>query len=152
MKERDPREQSRAAEPQTFPPEAPPAVAAGHDPAGQAGAFETVACLGPDCALEGRLRFRGWLRIEGSVVGEVIGENLVVGPTGQVKADLTVGHLVVEGTVEGTVRASEAVEIRQNGQLRGEVETPSLFIDRGVVFEGRCRVTDLRPGSRQDGS
>jgi cytoskeletal protein CcmA (bactofilin family) len=101
-----------------------------------------VACLGPECELEGKLRFRGWLRIEGVVVGELIGDNLVVGPTGRVKADLSIGQLVVEGQVEGTVHASQAVEIRHRGQLRGEVETPSLFIDRGVVFEGRCRVTD----------
>ena len=76
------------------------------------------------------------------MVGELIGDNLVVGPTGRVKADLSIGQLVVEGEVEGTVRASQAVEIRHRGQLRGEVETPSLFIDRGVLFEGRCRVTD----------
>jgi cytoskeletal protein CcmA (bactofilin family) len=105
-------------------------------------AAPTVACLGPECELEGTLRFRGWLRIEGAVVGELVGDNLVVGPTGRVKADLSIGQLVVEGQVEGTVRASQAVEIRQRGQLRGEIETPSLFIDRGVTFEGRCRVTD----------
>jgi cytoskeletal protein CcmA (bactofilin family) len=82
----------------------------------------------------------------------VIGENLVVGPAGRVKANLVVGHLVVEGAVEGTVRATEAVEIRQSGRLRGEVETPSLFIDRGVVFEGHCRVIEPRPGAGKDSS
>jgi cytoskeletal protein CcmA (bactofilin family) len=103
---------------------------------------EIAACLGPDCELDGKLRFRGWLRIDGTLVGEVIGDNLVVGPSGSVKADLCIAHLVVEGKVEGRVRASKAVEIRQSGQLRGDVETPSLFVDRGVTFEGHCRVTD----------
>jgi cytoskeletal protein CcmA (bactofilin family) len=105
--------------------------------------IEITTLLGKGCCFDGKLTFEGTVRIDGHFVGQIASNDiLVVGPEGQVKADVDIGALIVEGVLEGTVRARRSVEIHAPGRVRGNIMTPSLFIDRGVVFEGNCHVTD----------
>jgi len=104
---------------------------------------EITTLLGKGSRFDGKLAFTGTVRIDGEFVGEIKSDDiLVVGPGARVKADMDVGTLIVEGEVEGTIQARRAVEIHSPGRVRGSITTPSLFIDRGVVFEGNCHVTD----------
>jgi cytoskeletal protein CcmA (bactofilin family) len=104
---------------------------------------EITTLLGKGCHFDGKLTFEGTVRIDGQFVGQIASNDiLVVGPGGQVQADVDIGALIVEGILEGTVRARRSVEIHAPGRVRGNIMTPSLFIDRGVVFEGNCHVTD----------
>ena len=89
------------------------------------------------------------MRIEAFFKGAIVTDGvLVVGEGAKVDALITAGSLVVEGEVNGNVKAKEAVELRPTAVLRGEVETPSLAIDRGAVFEGTSR----RPGGTASAS
>jgi cytoskeletal protein CcmA (bactofilin family) len=104
---------------------------------------EVTTLLGKGCYFEGKLTFEGTVRIDGVFAGEIFSDDiLVVGPGGLVRAELDVGTVVVEGTVEGNIRAKKSVEIHAPGRVRGSIITPSLFIDRGVVFEGNCQMHD----------
>ncbi len=40
---------------------------------------------------------------------------------------------------------SQASAIGRGTRVRGNIETPSLFIDKGVMFEGQCRMEGLTP-------
>ena len=53
-----------------------------------------------------------------------------------------VGSVIIEGFVEGDIRATRSVEIHTPGRVKGNIITPSLFIDRGVIFEGSCQMVD----------
>jgi len=68
---------------------------------------------------------------------------LVVGEGAVVKAEMDVGSIVINGEVNGNIRAKHAVEIHAPGKLRGNVETPKLVIDSGVVFEGSAKMENL---------
>jgi len=48
--------------------------------------------------------------------------------------------VVIEGTVHGNIQAKRSVEIRTPGRVRGNISTPSLFIEKGVVFDGHCQM------------
>ncbi len=99
--------------------------------------------VGRGVRLEGKLTFAGTVRIEAVFQGAIVTDGvLVVGEGAKVNAQITAGSLVVEGEVNGNVKAKEAVELKQTAVLRGEVETPSLSVERGAVFEGASR----RPG------
>ena len=104
---------------------------------------EIHTLLGKDSHFEGKLTFEGTVRIDGELTGEIFSDDiLVVGEGGLVKADLEIGSVVVEGTIEGNIHAKRSVEIHAPGRVRGNIVTPSLFIDRGVVFEGNCQMVD----------
>lgn len=107
---------------------------------------EINTLLGPGSSFEGKLSFEGTVRIDGKLSGEVFSNDvLVVGEGAEVEAEIDVGVLIVEGTVTGNVRAKRLVELHAPARVRGNIETPTLFIDKGVLFEGQCRMEGLAP-------
>lgn len=98
--------------------------------------------LGKEARFSGTLTFEGAVRIDGRFEGEVITDDLLlVGPGAEVRATLRVGTVVINGSVEGDVHASVSVEVKAPGRLKGNVVTPTLIIERGVTFDGTCRMS-----------
>jgi cytoskeletal protein CcmA (bactofilin family) len=62
----------------------------------------------------------------------------MVGEGGEIEGELSVGRIFVSGTIRGTVRASRRVQIAPSGKVFADLETPSLEIEDGALFEGRC--------------
>ncbi len=108
------------------------------------GLGEINALLGRGTEYEGKLTFEGRVRIDGRFKGEIFSDDvLILGEGAVVEADVEVGTLIVRGgRLVGAVRATHLVEIHAPGQVRGDIATPQLFIDKGVVFEGRCTMPD----------
>lgn len=89
--------------------------------------------------LEGELRFETSFRIDGKFTGSVVSDgDLVVGEGGEIEGELSVGRIFVSGTIRGTIRASRRVQIAPSGKVFADLETPSLEIEDGALFEGRC--------------
>src|SRR5262249_35382426 len=110
---------------------------------------DITTLLGPGSTFEGKLTFEGTVRIEGKLAGEIFSNDvLVVGEGAEVKAEVDVGEIIIQGTVIGNVRAKKSVEIQAPGKVKGDITTPSLQIDRGVIFEGRCSMEGIADGRR----
>jgi cytoskeletal protein CcmA (bactofilin family) len=105
---------------------------------------EINALLGKGTEFSGKLTFEGKVRIDGKFSGEIFTDDvLIVGEGAEVKAEIEVSTLIIKGgLVNGNVRAKEAVEIHAPGKLIGNIVSPQLFIDRGVIFEGQCKMTE----------
>jgi cytoskeletal protein CcmA (bactofilin family) len=96
--------------------------------------------LGRGVRLEGKLTFSGTVRIDATFQGSIVTDGvLVVGKGAKVDANVSCGTIIVEGDVTGDVIASAGVELRSTARLRGDVETPSLAVDRGAIVEGALR-------------
>ena len=109
---------------------------------------DITTILGKGSEFEGKLNFEGTLRIEGVFSGEIHSDSvLVVGEGAKVSAIVDVGTIVINGEVRGNVRAKTGVEIRHPGRLLGNVEAPSLIIEKGVIFEGSCKMEDFETRS-----
>ena len=107
---------------------------------------EINTLLGPGSFFDGKLTFEGTVRIDGKLAGEIFSNDvLVIGEGAEVTAEIDVGVLIVEGNVNGNIRGKRAVELHAPARVRGNIETPSLFIDKGVVFEGQCRMEGIAP-------
>jgi cytoskeletal protein CcmA (bactofilin family) len=92
--------------------------------------------------VNGELRFQTSFRVDGKLDGTVVSDgDLIVGDGGEVDGDLRVGQIVVSGTVRGTIRAAKRVHISPSGKVFADVNTPSLIIEDGAVFEGRCSMS-----------
>jgi cytoskeletal protein CcmA (bactofilin family) len=90
--------------------------------------------------VEGKLTFDRPVRIDGELIGEVKAKDalILIGPEAKVKATLEVAYLVVLGTVEGSVKATEKVDLMAGGRIIGDVETPRVSIQDGGILNGRC--------------
>jgi cytoskeletal protein CcmA (bactofilin family) len=106
------------------------------------GAPHTI--LGAEAAFDGKLVFQGSVRIEGKFTGEIATDDvLLVTETAEVIASVHVGTLVLNGTLRGNVKAKRVVELQAPARLYGDIETPSLIIHAGVMFEGHCKMDNL---------
>src|SRR6478735_5423251 len=104
----------------------------------QPAAGEITTLLGRGAAFEGKLTFEGTVRIDGRFKGEVFSDDvLVIGEGAQVEAQVDVGEVIIQGTVVGNIKAKRSIEIHAPGRVKGDLHTPSLQVDKGVIFEGR---------------
>ena len=97
-----------------------------------------VAVIGRSIRINGDLRGEEDLRIEGDVSGtvELKKGNLTIGKEGKVKADVYAKSIMVDGTMEGDLYASERVNIRSHAHVRGNVTAPRVGIEDGAKFKG----------------
>jgi cytoskeletal protein CcmA (bactofilin family) len=110
---------------------------------------EITTLLGRGSEFEGKLTFEGTVRIDGKLSGEIFSEDvLVIGEGAQVNAEIDVGVIIVEGNVTGNIRAKRAVELHAPARVKGNIETPSLYVDKGVIFEGFSKMENLQGGER----
>lgn len=104
----------------------------------QSAAGEITTLLGRGATFEGKLTFEGTVRIDGRFKGEVFTDDtLVIGEGAIVEATLDVGDVIIQGTVVGNITAKRSIEIHAPGRVKGDLTTPQLLIDKGVIFEGR---------------
>src|SRR5690242_17714558 len=115
---------------------------------------EITSLLGRGSAFEGKLTFEGTVRIDGRFKGEVFSDDvLVIGEGAQVEAEIDIGDIIIQGTVVGNIKAKRSIEIHAPGRVKGDLHTPSLQVDKGVIFEGRsfmeAAVTNRPPQQAQ---
>jgi cytoskeletal protein CcmA (bactofilin family) len=105
-------------------------------------ANEITALLGRGTQFEGKLHFEGRVRLDGVFKGEIRSDDtLIIGDGAEVHAEIDVATVIVRGgIVHGNVRAKSSIEIHAPGKLVGNIHSPSVFIDRGVEFQGSCRM------------
>ena len=90
---------------------------------------EITTLLGKGSHFEGKLTFEGTVRVDGKLSGEIFSNDVLV-----------VGEVIVQGSVVGNIKARRSIELRAPARVKGDLHTASLLIDRGVVFEGYCKM------------
>ena len=107
-------------------------------------AQELNALLGRGSEFDGKLAFEGTVRIDGTFSGEITtNDTLIVGEGAKIAAEITCGTIVVHGEITGNIHAAQAVELHKPAKVKGDITSPSLMVERGVVFEGRSKMEDL---------
>ncbi|HXU83324.1 MAG TPA: polymer-forming cytoskeletal protein [Polyangia bacterium] len=102
---------------------------------------EVTTLLGRGSEFEGKLSFEGTVRIDGKLTGEIFTDDvLIIGEGAEVKAEINVGSIVIEGSVQGNINAKRSVELHTPGRVRGNITTPSLYVEKGVIFDGNCQM------------
>jgi len=100
--------------------------------------LETI--VGNDTRIAGKASVKGTIRVDGIVEGDVQADWVVVGETGKILGNTRTRGMVVGGSVEGDIEATETVELREKATMVGEIHAPKLAISEGAVFDGRARM------------
>lgn len=97
--------------------------------------------LDKGCSFEGKLTFDGTVQINGDFQGEIYSDGtLVVGNDARVKAKVFVDTLITYGKLEGEIEAKTRIEMHVPAVVIASVNTKSLSIEDGVIFEGQCHM------------
>lgn len=109
----------------------------------EAGAGPVPSVLAPDAVFEGVLSFRGAVRIEGHLKGDIVATGMLQIEEGAVvQGRVEVDELVVAGALEGQVVARRRLELRSSARVAADLRTPRLSLADGCVLDGRCRTGD----------
>ena len=98
--------------------------------------------IGEGSIFEGKFYISGSLRVDGKFEGEIkTDEELVVGETGKVRTNIDAKSVVIAGAVIGNIRAEDEVKLLETGMVLGDIITPTLTIQRGVIAQGNITIT-----------
>jgi cytoskeletal protein CcmA (bactofilin family) len=100
------------------------------------------AHIGKSVVIKGELSGSEDLYVDGSVEGkiELRSHSLTVGPNGNVKADVSAKAVVIQGKLNGSVNASERVELRKSAVVTGDVTTQRIAIEEGAFLQGKVDI------------
>jgi cytoskeletal protein CcmA (bactofilin family) len=103
-----------------------------------------AASIGKTTRLKGDIYSEEELYLDGEVEGSLeVRHLLTIGPNGKVKASVKARELVVKGSIQGDVEASDRISIMKGASIVGDVKTAGIVIEDGAYFKGGIDI--LRP-------
>jgi cytoskeletal protein CcmA (bactofilin family) len=97
--------------------------------------------IGEGTRLSGDLELSGLLRIDGDFSGTIRTRGKVlIGRSGRANCTIYAGTVVVGGVLRGNVFASERIVVLTTGMVIGNLNTPRLIVEEGVILNGTCTV------------
>ncbi|HEX8353883.1 MAG TPA: polymer-forming cytoskeletal protein [Pyrinomonadaceae bacterium] len=102
--------------------------------------------VGNGTTLTGEANFKGMLRVDGGLSGRVASADgtLIVSTNGRVDANVEVAVAQIFGTVNGDITATKRIEMGRVAKVTGNIQTPALVIENGAIFEGSCRMVQIK--------
>lgn len=99
--------------------------------------------IGTGLKIRGELTGSSDLYIEGEAQGKIVltGSRVTVGARGRVQADIEAREIVVEGSVQGNLKAYEHIRLASTSNVQGSVLTPRIGIDDGAKLRGKVEMT-----------
>lgn len=110
--------------------------------------------IGVKTDLKGDIVFTGGLRVDGKVRGNVIAKGegnstLVLSENAVITGNVTVPHIITNGTIKGNVRAAERIELQPKAEIFGDVYYKVIEMALGAVINGNLvrEVTEAGKGT-----
>jgi cytoskeletal protein CcmA (bactofilin family) len=100
------------------------------------------AHIGKSVIIKGELSGSEDLYVDGQVEGsiELAGNRLIIGPHGQVRANVNAKGVIVQGKLNGNIRASERAELTKSAIAVGDIITQRVAIEEGAYFKGKVDI------------
>ena len=97
--------------------------------------------LGDSSKLKGELSSSGILRLDGTLIGNVRADEVILSETATIEGEVSAGKITVVGKMKGTLRADDVVEIHAKGYVEGNIVTKRFVMASGGRFNGRIEMT-----------
>ena len=110
---------------------------------------EGSTVIGKSVTIRGELSGKEDLYMDGTIEGTIAlsGSRLTIGPNARVQADLDARDVVIYGRVDGKVRATGRIELRDSAAVRGDIVAERLSIEENATIKGRVELTEVAAGT-----
>ena len=98
--------------------------------------INSSSVVSSDTIIKGKIDFKGELLIEGKVSGDILGDNLTLGPSAKVDGKIIVKAITVQGSFTGFIR-SDIVKLDSGSTVKGDIEHSEISIETGANFNGK---------------
>ena len=101
------------------------------------------AALGKNVTVKGQIFAREDLTIDGEVEGTVECQEhrLTIGPNARVQAGLKAREIIIHGSIQGNVDATDKIDIKKEAKLVGDIKTSRIVIEDGAYFKGSIDIS-----------
>lgn len=91
--------------------------------------------------VEGKIKSRNDIRIEGRVIGSIKCESkVIIGASGYVEGDVNCKNAVIEGELRGDITVNETLKLEKSAKVEGKISTLKFIVAPGAVFNGTCKM------------
>lgn len=113
---------------------------------------DITALMGKGAEYQGKLTFKGAVRIDGRFLGTISSEGkLVLGKDAYVEGTIAVGELEVHGTLQGEITVSQRSLLHETAKVSGSLSTALLAMEEGALLQGELRMgKDLKPAVKAE--
>ena len=98
--------------------------------------INSSSVISSDTVIKGKIEFKGELLIEGKASGDILGDNLTLGPGAKVDGKIIVKAITVQGNFTGFIR-SDIVKLDAGSTVKGDIEHSEISIETGANFNGK---------------
>jgi cytoskeletal protein CcmA (bactofilin family) len=114
----------------------------------------SASLIGSGTSLKGDITSNGDLRIDGTLVGNIIcTSKVIIGANGVVEGDISGQTADIMGKVSGTIKVKELLQLKSNCQVNGNLYSAKLQIEPAANFNGQCHMSVEQPvGNVKSGS
>jgi cytoskeletal protein CcmA (bactofilin family) len=102
-----------------------------------------LTVIASDVTIEGNIQITHELHLYGKIVGELSGKEgslLILKEGSVVEGKITAESLIIDGFVKGEIKSTQKIWITKRARILGSVETPSLQVDPGAIFEAKVKM------------
>jgi cytoskeletal protein CcmA (bactofilin family) len=104
--------------------------------------------IGEKCTINGSMSGEGLIKIDGSVVGDIIWqEDVILGASACCRSNISCKGAFINGMVEGNVICENTLTLEANGRITGDITVKNLIIKEGGSFDGKCTMITLKKAS-----
>ena len=107
--------------------------------------------VGGGTDVTGEANFKAMMRVDGHFSGRITSSSgtLIVGNNGTVDANIEVAVAVIHGSINGDIIATQRLELGRAAKVNGNIQTPSLIIEQGAIFEGSCKMLQMHTAAEK---
>ena len=102
--------------------------------------------VGKHSKIMGEVQSAGTILIDGTMVGNLHGEKVILGEKSYVKGNIFANSISIAGNIDGCLKAGEIVEVKETGCISGDVVTKRMSIMSGAVFNGMSYMDGTHQG------
>ena len=110
--------------------------------------LETV--IGKNSRITGYVESAGTMVIEGTVLGNLCGNKIILGERSYVKGDITANIISIAGKIEGHLKGRDGIEVKATGHIAGDIMTKRLSMMKGAIFNGMSCMEEADRGKREE--
>ncbi len=92
--------------------------------------------------ITGYIESAGTILIEGTIIGNMHGNKVILGEKSYVKGDISANNISIAGKIEGQLKGKESIEVKATGHISGDMVTKHLSMMKGAIFNGMSSMDD----------
>ena len=106
--------------------------------------------IGESSKITGYVESAGTILIEGTIIGNLHGNKVILGEKSYVKGDISANNISIAGKIEGQLKGKESIEVKATGHISGDMVTRHLSMMKGAIFNGMSSMDDADQGQTEE--